>query len=152
MTRKELGQGITLRDEIRKRRLTWFGHVKRMEGKRLQGCNDAETEKELAMEAFEHTDECTLTRNSAPETDSSTLIKRSVSGTSGGRRISNTRGPLSDVVEAAATIVHNLRFTKPIARDPNSRTRSVARFVFMVFRFERVPRRQFFFKLVVNVS
>ena len=84
-------------------------------------------------------------------------IKRSVSGTSGGRRITNTegryintriqyniRGPLSDVIEAAATIIHNLHFTKPIGWDPNSRSRSVARFVFMVFRFESGPRRQFF--------
>src|SRR6218665_526957 len=74
------------------------------------------------------------------------LENRSVSGTSGGRRITNTRGPLSDVIEAAATIIHNLRFTKPIACDPNSRTRSVARFVFMVFTFESGPCRQFFFK------
>src|SRR6218665_2618934 len=40
-------------------------------------------------------------------------LKRSVSGTSGGRLITNTRGPLSDVIEAAATIRHNLRFKKP---------------------------------------
>src|SRR6218665_1419672 len=67
------------------------------------------------------------------------LENRSVSGTSGGRRITNTRGPLP-----AATIIHNLRFTKPIACDPNGRTCSVARFVFMVFRFESGPHRQFF--------
>src|SRR6218665_1189086 len=30
--RKELGQEITLIDKIRKRRLTWFRHVTRMEG------------------------------------------------------------------------------------------------------------------------
>ena len=34
-TRKELGQQVTLVDKIRKRRLTWFGHVTRMEGNRL---------------------------------------------------------------------------------------------------------------------
>ena len=72
------------------------------------------------------------------------LHLRSVSGTLGGRRIANTRGPLSDIIEAAAKIILNLRFTKPIACDPNSRTRSAARFVFMVFRFESGPRRQFF--------
>jgi len=38
------------------------------------------------------------------------LKKRSVSGTSEGRRNSNTRGPLSNVIEAAATIIHNWRF------------------------------------------
>ena len=54
-----------------------------------------------------------------------------------------SRGPLSDVIEAAATIIHNLRFTKPIACDPNGRIRSMARFVFMVFRFESGQRRQF---------
>ena len=35
VTRKELGQQVTLVDKIRKRRLTWFGHVTRMEGSRL---------------------------------------------------------------------------------------------------------------------
>ena len=35
ITMKELGQEITLIDKIRKRRLTWFGHVTRMEGSRL---------------------------------------------------------------------------------------------------------------------
>src|SRR6218665_3562197 len=35
VTRKELGQQVTLVDKIRKRRLTWFGHVTRMEGNRL---------------------------------------------------------------------------------------------------------------------
>lgn len=34
--RKELGQGGTQVDRIRKRRLTWFGHVVRMDDKRLQ--------------------------------------------------------------------------------------------------------------------
>lgn len=34
--RKELGQGETQVDRIRKRRLTWFGHVVRMDDKRLQ--------------------------------------------------------------------------------------------------------------------
>src|SRR6218665_2523172 len=72
------------------------------------------------------------------------LKQRSVSGTSGGRRITNTLGPLSDIIEVAATIIHNLHFTKPIACDQNSLTRSVARFVFLVFRFESGPRRQFF--------
>jgi len=32
---KELGQQVTLVDKIRKRNLTWFGHVTRMEGNRL---------------------------------------------------------------------------------------------------------------------
>src|SRR6218665_387630 len=32
VTRKELGQQATLVDKIRKRRLTWFWHVTRMEG------------------------------------------------------------------------------------------------------------------------
>jgi len=40
---------------------------------------------------------------------------QSVSGTSGGRRISNTRGPLNDVIEATVRIIHNWRFSKPIA-------------------------------------
>ena len=35
VTRKELGQQVTLVDKIRKRRLTRFGHVTRMEGNRL---------------------------------------------------------------------------------------------------------------------
>src|SRR6218665_583971 len=35
VTRKELGQQVTLVDKIRKRRLTWFGHVTRMEVNRL---------------------------------------------------------------------------------------------------------------------
>src|SRR6218665_2197513 len=35
VTRKELGQQVTLVDKIRKRRLTWFGHVTRMQGNRL---------------------------------------------------------------------------------------------------------------------
>src|SRR6218665_1730645 len=35
VTRKELGQQVTLVDKLRKRRLTWFGHVTRMEGNRL---------------------------------------------------------------------------------------------------------------------
>src|SRR6218665_1887426 len=35
VTRNELGQQVTLVDKIRKRRLTWFGHVTRMEGNRL---------------------------------------------------------------------------------------------------------------------
>ncbi len=35
ITRKELGQEVSLIDKIRKRRLTWFGHVTRMEGSRL---------------------------------------------------------------------------------------------------------------------
>src|SRR6218665_398459 len=35
VTRKELGQQVTLVDKIRKRRLTWFGHVTRMKGNRL---------------------------------------------------------------------------------------------------------------------
>src|SRR6218665_1644267 len=35
VTRKELGQQVTLVDKIRKRRLTWFGHITRMEGNRL---------------------------------------------------------------------------------------------------------------------
>ena len=35
VTRKELGQQVTLVDKIRKRKLTWFGHVTRMEGNRL---------------------------------------------------------------------------------------------------------------------
>src|SRR6218665_2987298 len=30
-----IGQQVTLVDKIRKRRLTWFGHVTRMEGNRL---------------------------------------------------------------------------------------------------------------------
>lgn len=34
--RKELGQRGTQVDRIRKRRLTWFGHVVRMDDKRLQ--------------------------------------------------------------------------------------------------------------------
>jgi len=38
------------------------------------------------------------------------ISEGSVSGTSGGRRITNIRGPLSDVIEAAATITHNLHF------------------------------------------
>jgi len=42
------------------------------------------------------------------------LYERSVAGTSGGRRISNTRGPLSDVIEAAVEIIHTWRFTKLI--------------------------------------
>src|SRR6218665_302918 len=36
VTRKELGQQVTLVDKIRKRRLTWFEHITRMEGNRLQ--------------------------------------------------------------------------------------------------------------------
>ena len=35
VTREELGQKETVVDKIRKRRLTWFGHVTRMEDKRL---------------------------------------------------------------------------------------------------------------------
>src|SRR6218665_2563305 len=35
ITRKELGQEITLIDKIRKRRLIWFGHLTRMEGSRI---------------------------------------------------------------------------------------------------------------------
>src|SRR6218665_2796971 len=35
VTRKELGQQVTLVDKIRKRRLAWFGHVTRMEGNGL---------------------------------------------------------------------------------------------------------------------
>src|SRR6218665_2879475 len=35
VTRKELGQQVTLVDKIRKRRLTWFGRLTRMEGNRL---------------------------------------------------------------------------------------------------------------------
>src|SRR6218665_438327 len=35
VTRKELGQQVTLVDKIRKRRLTRFGHVTRMGGNRL---------------------------------------------------------------------------------------------------------------------
>src|SRR6218665_2284893 len=35
VTRKELGQQVTLVEKIRKRRMTWFGHVTRMEGNRL---------------------------------------------------------------------------------------------------------------------
>src|SRR6218665_1154421 len=34
-TRKDLGQEITFIYKIRKRRLTWFGHVTRMENSRL---------------------------------------------------------------------------------------------------------------------
>src|SRR6218665_3042181 len=34
-TRKDLGQEITFIDKIRKRRLTWFGRVTRMENSRL---------------------------------------------------------------------------------------------------------------------
>ena len=35
VTRKELGQQVTFMDKIRKRRLTWSGHVTGMEGNRL---------------------------------------------------------------------------------------------------------------------
>ena len=35
VTRKELGQQVTLVDKIRERRLTWFEHATRMEGNRL---------------------------------------------------------------------------------------------------------------------
>ena len=35
VTRKELGQNETIIDRIRKRRLTWFGHVTRMDDRRL---------------------------------------------------------------------------------------------------------------------
>ena len=35
VTREELGQKETVVDKIRKRRLTWFGHVTRMDDKRL---------------------------------------------------------------------------------------------------------------------
>ena len=35
VTREELGQRETVVDKIRKRRLTWFGHVTRMDDKRL---------------------------------------------------------------------------------------------------------------------
>src|SRR6218665_3678861 len=35
VTRMELGQQVTLVDKIRRRKLTWFGHVTRMEGNRL---------------------------------------------------------------------------------------------------------------------
>ena len=35
ITREETGQKETVIDRIRKRRLTWFGHVTRMEEKRL---------------------------------------------------------------------------------------------------------------------
>src|SRR6218665_1632286 len=35
VTRKELEQQVTLVDKIRKRTMTWFGHVTRMEGNRL---------------------------------------------------------------------------------------------------------------------
>src|ERR1700733_6906972 len=40
VTREELGQKETIIDKIRKRRLTWFGHVTRMEGKRLPAIRD----------------------------------------------------------------------------------------------------------------
>jgi len=34
-TREELGEEETVIETIKRRRLTWFGHVERMEGKRL---------------------------------------------------------------------------------------------------------------------
>src|SRR6218665_2179843 len=37
ITRKELGLQVTLVDKIRKRRLTWFGHVTKMKRNRLYG-------------------------------------------------------------------------------------------------------------------
>src|SRR6218665_1157010 len=35
MTREELGAEETVIEKIQRRRLTWFGHLERMEGKRL---------------------------------------------------------------------------------------------------------------------
>src|SRR6218665_708515 len=75
--------------------------------------------------------------------------QQSVSGTSGGRQITNTRGPLSDVIEVAATIIHNLCFTKHATQIVELVAWHAS---CLWFSGSNPDRADNFFKRVVNVS